>query len=377
MRAAWIGLLGWAMCAPGREIPVYREYTLPISFYDEEGMPTAAPDREAVQSLRDSKAQEALMGKEAVLTLTLTGGSSVFGTPAPVTGKMTPMTAGGEDNRRRQKGESGRNWLAKSLSLPSLGQTSSNAAASAISAGSSESSWGWLADEVAEGGDRLLEEEIDPLAAQEAMISGGVSPYETARAADRPEGDPVRSSAMPSDRDGREQKSSDSLLARNDSAARDLVGEDRAVAAGKSYRTAPAMAEMSQTRQMISEWSAGARPDLSSWKEALGGASAESGGAMAVPGGSSGLDLSSLAGKTSDRGMLGNRSSGDWGSMAAPAVSSWQGNWNASAAANGEGGLSSRFAAPSDPVPLPVVPASSREGGRPPFSSGGYKPAWY
>ena len=39
------------------------------------------------------------------------------------------------------------NWLAKSLSLPALGQTHSNAAMSVIG-GNKESAWGWLADEV-------------------------------------------------------------------------------------------------------------------------------------------------------------------------------------------------------------------------------------
>ena len=56
MRAA---LAGWIACAggaaPGRDIPVYREYTLPISFYDEQGeravSAALAPDRVENQSV--------------------------------------------------------------------------------------------------------------------------------------------------------------------------------------------------------------------------------------------------------------------------------------------------------------------------------------
>jgi len=176
MRAALVVLLGWAAGAPGRDVPVYREYTQPISFYDDSGERTVfgagAPDLEAIQLVRDAKAQEGLMGKETVLDLNFGKGGSVFGASAPVAGKMAPQVGGGEERRRGSKNEPDRNWLAKSLLLPSLGQANSNAAAMAVSAAEGESGWGWLADDLSgqpgEAVEDWLEpEESDPLALPE------------------------------------------------------------------------------------------------------------------------------------------------------------------------------------------------------------------
>ena len=92
MRAALACLLGAAGSAPGREVPVYREYTVPISFADEPAERTVAdagaPDLAELRSIREIQAREALMGKETLLGLNFSGGSSVFARQEPVSGKM-------------------------------------------------------------------------------------------------------------------------------------------------------------------------------------------------------------------------------------------------------------------------------------------------
>ena len=90
MRMALAFLLGCAVRAPGRAVPVYREYSVPIAFYDERGeqapLAAVAPDLAAFRSLRDGRSQEALLGKETLLPMSFQRGSSVFGTPAPLPG---------------------------------------------------------------------------------------------------------------------------------------------------------------------------------------------------------------------------------------------------------------------------------------------------
>jgi hypothetical protein len=146
-----------AACAFGGVVPVHRGLNRAIVFYDDAGhqmdLGGEAPDLVAFQSLKDAKAQEGLLGRE-----TLFGGefgvASVFKSSSsrPVAGIAPEMPAPSE-GRRRQGDGGDRNWLVSSLTLPTLGQATSNAALAAISAQGKESGWGWLADEVASQGE--------------------------------------------------------------------------------------------------------------------------------------------------------------------------------------------------------------------------------
>lgn len=374
MRSALAVLLGWAAGAPGRDVPVYREYTQPISFYDDSGAQAVfgagAPDLVAIQLVRDAKAQEGLMGKETVLDLNFGKGGSVFGASAPSAGKMAPQMGGGEERRRGSKDESDRNWLAKSLLLPSLGQANSNAAAMAISADEGESGWGWLADGLSgepSAGDGPVEDWLEPEEANPLALP------EDGRT-DPTSGD---------DRAGKEtdRNSADGAFPAADAQGRELSdpGADRAApAAMQSHRAAPAMAEMSQTRQMIAEFSAGSKPDFSALRDSLVGVSA-SPQADAPPAAAGLPDFNFRGASPSAWGSLGGRSSAELGAggAVAPAASSWQGGWKSQTAPGAAGGSLSRFEFHADPVPAPVAPATLPGSSRPGTSSGGYKPAWY
>ena len=388
MRAALACLLGCAVGAPGRDILVYREYTKPISFYDDRGnlaeFDGVAPDLLALRSIRDTKAQEKLMGKEAELELTFGPGGSVFDIQAPISGKTSPTTGAGQDGRRKKE-DSDRNWLAKSLALPSLGQTSSNAAESAMSAGSGESSWGWLADEVTaqKEDDAPVQENIspegkfNPLAAQEAALAGGVNPAAQPRANAKTDDDAkVKSGDSVSLRASIDagQKPSDQAIERSGASARDVSGGNGVASpAMQSYRAPSAVADMSQTRQMLSEFSAVAKPDFSAMRQSLGAVSAAASGGANSPSVRPAMsDASSGAGGSSSWGNMGGRSSA--GSLLPAVNSSWQGGWNAQ---NAGGGVSTRFDNLSDPSPAAISPAVPRANSRPGASSGGYKPGWY
>ena len=146
MRAALaVGCAALAGAAAGRDVPVYRECTVPIAFYDEQGerasFGAVAPDLAALRTVKDAQAQAALLGKEAVVELDFVRGGSAFGAAAPVPGKLIPFGAENEP-RRSKSSKSDRNWLAKSLALPSLGQTETNAALAALSTDDDESGWG-------------------------------------------------------------------------------------------------------------------------------------------------------------------------------------------------------------------------------------------
>ena len=380
-RAALAVLLGRAAGAPGRDIPVHREYTRPIFFYDERGermaFDDAAPDLMALQSLRDIRAQEGLMGKETLLELTFGPGESVFSAKAPLS--PAAAAAGSEPGpRRRKKDDSERNWLVKSLTLPNLGQESVNAAKSAMSAGAKESGWGWLADEVsAQAGlaaalpEGLLPEgDGQPMTAQEMALAGGVKSAEAARASSRGEGsskESVTAASFPA----RTDAPSDRAAERAEAPARDLPGGPRAAAATvQSYRSAAPVAEMSQTRQMIAELSADVRSDLAALKAPLRGDGAKpgegadrAGASRAVP------DFSSRAGAGSAWAGSGGRLSAGSGLTpgGASGASSWQGGWQAQSA--GASGWA-RFGTRSDPSPASAAPSAPRGSSRPGVSSG-------
>ncbi len=366
MSAALAGLLGCAAGSSGRDIPVYREYTQPIYFYDEQGELAAvgaAPDLEALQALRDAKARESMMGKETGLELTFGPGGSMFGAKPPVSGMSAPQGEG-EDNRR-EKNKPEKNWLAKSLSLPSLGQASNNPASAAMTVEDKESSWGWLAGEVAE---RSIEEEPLP---EELQMGGELNPFAALEA-----GLPGQSIASET---GAEKAAGEPKSTEPDkvSVPDSSIAKEPTLAAPQSHRISPAMAEMNQTREVLAEFSVGVRPDFAALRESLipspgqpvGGASAESSA-------SQGLNLSSRAGSLAAWGT-GSRSEAALGSIGAgPAGgAAWGGGWNAQPFA--AGGLPSRFEVQPDPTPAPIAPAVTRGDSRPITSSGGYKPAWY
>ena len=389
MRVALVCLLGCAAGAPGRDVPVYREYTRPILFYDETGAQTGsegdAPDLRALRALRDSQAREIMLGTATLPGLAFGSGGAVFGKSAPLSGKMSSATGDGGDVRRR-KDESGRNWLAKSLALPSLGQTSSNAALTAMSASEGESRWGWLADEVADRAEVSEEalpesEEFNPLAAQEAALSGGIPAAGTGRkdSVPAPDEDKAAADSFPARVDPG-QKPSDRAAERTAASIRDLAGgAGVASATMQSYRAPAAVAEMTQTRQMLSEFSAVSRPDFASLRQSLGPPSAVA-AADAEPASAAraALDFSSLpGGAPGGRSGWNNPFSSGSGLPAGgdpPGISSWQGGWSAQSAG---GGSLSRFGVSADPVPAAVSPASACGAPRPGTSSGGSKPGWY
>ena len=387
------GLLGGAVGASGRDIPVYREYSQPISFYDDNGEQTdfasVAPDVVALRSVRDSQAQDALMGKETLLEMTFGKGESAFGRSAPLPGKLTPPASGRDEGRRRSN-SSGQNWLAKSLSLPSLGQMSTNAAAAAISAGAAESSWGWLADEVVgspglpEGLPEELqpEESYDPALAQNKVSLGGEDSRGTGGLATQGDSASAEfgSSAADVDREAaaQGQKPSDRAKERSQASVRDLSGGDGVASPTmQSYRSSPAMAEMSQTRQMIAEFSAGARPDCASLRESLLSSSSEMPGqADSAPSGPSSSAFTSGQGGGISWGSMGNRPAINSGTSgyASPSASGWKGSWSAQSIG---GSRLTQFETAPSPASESVVPAATPSKTRPSPSSGGYKPAWY
>ena len=375
MRAA---LAGWIACAggaaPGRDIPVYREYTLPISFYDEQGeravSAALAPDRVENQSVWDAQARKAMMGKETLLELDFRRGSAVFGAQASLSGKMAPAVGRGDDDRR-QKDDSGRNWLVKSLSLPSLGQMPSNTAVSAMSMDGNESGWGWLVDDVmdASGQNESRPEDLLPEAEES-------NPFLRERAATPEQTESESAGSFPkdaADETGQDRNSPNrNAISGEESVRRDLPGQARAdFVAPQSYRApASTVAEMSQTRQMIAELTAGSRPDFASLRESLVGATAgKSDQEGAIQSERPGLDLPSGAGSSPGTAAWGRPPSSIGYTKLSGAGTSWKGGWNLP----GAGGS----IMPQVETPAPtLIPESKPENSRPGLSGGGYKPAW-
>ncbi|MGD9782704.1 MAG: hypothetical protein AB7V14_11215 [Kiritimatiellia bacterium] len=385
MRAALAGWLGCAWAAAGRDVPVYREYSRPIAFTDETGVRTAdgrtAPDREAQRSLRDAKAQENLLGKETLLDVTFGHGASVFGRDSAVSGKMAPLAGGGEEsNRRQRKEESGRNWLAQSLALPGLGQATSNAALSAMSAAGGESSWGWLADDLANarspGGrpensvldgaaENLLADGMDPSRA------GGPDPFAESvpRETDRQEEAPKDGSNP-----GTEKEKSGWATAPDGSDPTD----GRALAAPGRSAPMSFVGEMSRTREMLAEMTASVRPDLPSFRMGSETPASRGAGDAATPQASlfssdapswGSISSAGERGRTTFGSVPTEASAGGWGA--------WKGSWTAQGTGtdgSGWGGLS-RFPNPTDPTP--AVEDTTPRATFKPEASGGYKPAWY
>jgi hypothetical protein len=381
MRVVVAALLGCAGSAWGRGIPVHRDYSRPILLYDESGMRTEfdgeAPDLLARQFLRDSKAQEGLMGRETLLDMTFEQGGSVFG--ASSRGAGAPVPSGREDDsRRRRSEESGRNWLVQSLPLPALGQGASNAALSAMSAGTSDSSWGWLADEVAApspwgASDLLPEEELPATDMEVALGEDGGNPFAAERMGRRTDeaAGPATSASFPL-RSESGSRPPDRVVDRTVESARERsLAAERPVSAAPSARAAaPAMADMSQTRQMLSEITSAAKPDLTTWRGGAAGGSAPGGRPVErmtagrvnepvqAPGGAPWPGTDARPGVAAERPAVASRTT-------------WQGGWSAQPL--GGGALSSYGATPA-PAPAVVTPATRPVPRGVP--GGGAKPGW-
>ncbi|MGI6598469.1 MAG: hypothetical protein ACOX3F_01980 [Kiritimatiellia bacterium] len=397
----WGWLVGCAFAAGSQGIPVYREYSQPIAIYDESGHLASggevAVDVRARKMMRDAKAQEALLGQETLWDMTFSSSESVFGKASPPPMAAAAPAAGGGEGRRR-KGGADDNWLAKSLSLPALGQTHSNAAMSVIG-GNKESAWGWLADEVSwrEESDMTREEMMRAEAevlnvggAQNVALENMPNPFaglgsdgaakgaeegttvQRVTAAARPaEGDAAKVSVPPAG-----------------------VGGAPGPAAPILRPEATARPELSQTRKAIAEMTGGMKTDFAALRESLvAGKSAPEGGAGARPdfsavggrelGARSVLSVEPLAGAggTGLGAIRGPTSVPDWGgrSVVGGASTGWKADWSqpgmsvdSGVSRGGWGGAPA--AAPNPPGrPTPSAITPSRTIG----SGGGYKPVWH
>ena len=375
MRAALaVGCAALAGTAAGRDVPVYRECTVPIAFYDEQGerasFVAVAPDLAALRTVKDAQAQAALLGKEAVVELDFVRGGSAFGAAAPVPGKLIPFGAENE-SRRSQSSQADRNWLAKSLALPSLGQTETNTALAALATdGGDESGWGWLADEVTDApeekgrlpNDVLADaQEVNPLEAQEKALAAAANPFPggSAAARQKTEAPSDAAGAFPADVSGRDLPSRSAAA---EMPRRDWTENGRAdIGAAQDYRAPSAAGEMAQTRKILADFSAAARPDFAALRDSLLGASGAAPAAVppaklvAPVRADATLGGATRAAGTADFGFSSGRG----------AATPWQGGWNPSA------GSRRSLATSEMPAPVATPPAT-----RPGLGSGGYKPAW-
>ena len=355
-----------------------REYTREIAFYDEEGrlagFGSDAPDLLARRALRDAKAQEGLMGKETLLDVSFGPGVSFFDSGKPVSGKLTPSASGGES--RGRKDDSSRNWLVKSLTLPSLGQAPTNAAASAIPADASPSGWGWLADELSGmPATAARGTSIEPIPSVDEMAMG-------------------LPTDLPAGLDGKPADGDDES-ATGEKSPSGPAAEERMAAGGwntpgggfpaASSRPSPAIAEMGQTRKIIDEIASAAKPDLSAWRGSLEAGAPVSEDAPKEP--TVGSLVPSFTGGAASWNSAGTVPSAFGGNglgisrpLSAPSVApgsrSWQGGWKAQEAVSA--GSSSRFGTSTESMAAPAMPPLVRDApSRNPSSSGAYKPGWY
>ena len=388
IRLVAVGLLGCVARTAGRDIPVYREYSQPIAFYDDQGELIGfgtAPDVYARRSLRDAKAQEDLLGKETLLDIAYPGGSSVFGVVTPKLGSRPPAPAarGRDENRRRRNDGTDRNWLAGSLSLPSLGQSSSNTATLAMGVAEEESSWGWLAGDVAARAEEQKPRSQDPQVPDESgMLPDALAALPHGEdIADAGTGlNPGDSGSATAIGERLIREPEDAESARKPAAVPGQAGNNQGAEANSSaYRPDLVAGGMNQTRSLLAEISTQMRPTLSSLLQVTpddGIARLPTATPMQNSDGSSLLGLSfkpsqastlpgSLSTRTATAGSLQRMDS---------TGSSWQGGWKSKSAPET---LSSYLTTGSDPQ-SPQLPATTiRVNPKPGFTSGGYKPAWY
>lgn len=391
------GLLGGGAGAAGRGIPVYREYTRPVVFYDETGQRAeweeTAPDRAARQALRETQAQEALMGKETLLEMSLGSGANLFGDRESPPAMVVPAPLSPMNRSRRRQEASRRNWLAESLEMPALGQSASNAAPGALMDAAQESGWDGLDNDASgsaaldppslelqmdEGGlirelpDWSGREETDSLALRRwGAVAGGGGPEQMPEQADM----------------GASLNESQAQSAYTRSMLRGEEAGSRVAAWNKTRSNL--RGGLNQTRQMIADLSS--RNGISSpGRETLFGGTA----ALESPRSrdeNAGLALESLQtvpdgwsssdGFTAGWGKNEQQTPGEYGRVQAVGVArqnTWRGGWNVQPA---EGmAPEGRPWGGGSPVPASVDRSTgldSRELQRPSTSSGGFKPAWY
>jgi hypothetical protein len=379
-------LLGWAAAAAGGGIPVHRDYVRPVLIVDEAGPRTMAdgdaPDRTARQVLRNTQAQEALMGRETLMEMTLNPGQSVFGVEARGAGRPASLPRDTESPRRRT-GESGRDWLVQSLPLPTLGQGDDPTARSAMSGAPASSGWGWLADDVStpeewQPADAASGEGLPPTDMEAAMQMDSVNPFGQEPTARRPTEDsaPATAAAFPTRPDGGGRPVERTTDRSVESARGRLTAAEAAGPGPQASRvTVPAPAEMTQTRQMLAGISGRARPDMAGWRGA-----GDSGGNIrprqeSAPVAGQRVGLARPAGDPAWSGWgakLPTTSDRLTRAAPAPARSTWQGGWSAQPMRSG---LSPRLEMPTDSGPAVRTPLSTR-GMPPPRSGAGAKPAW-
>lgn len=230
------------------------------------------------------------MGRETLLDLGFSSGESVFGWTSRSSGGMpVPLPARAEEDRRTRDSDGDRNWLVQSLSLPTLGGGSSNAALAATSGGRKDSGWGWLANEV-NAGDREAEQvqtEEELSAEEESWMPEGRNPYAA-------ESDGRRAEAMPGARRpaGSEEESppgGERDMDRGREMGAPMAARDDIRPAGAFRADAatpvPALPEMSQTREMLGDLMGSVKPDTGGWQ---GGPETWSSGAAPFADGASG-----------------------------------------------------------------------------------------
>ena len=372
MRAVAAGLLGCAAGAAGREIPVHREYTRPIVFTDHRGgtwmFAAEAAGLDAQRALKSAQAKEALLGRETLFDITFGKSGAALLAPA----RAAPVSLPGPAERpRREDGDADRNWLSQSLTLPGLGQTSTNAAAAAISAGDEESDWGWLADAVS-GRSPEMDGRADEMLADENqdMSDSAAALQDMAKAfagrdgeSARPEresaaADPLTAAAFP-DPANLAPEAPAAAWGGGPAAAREWGGRREAASAtAPAAWSGPAIAGMDQTRKVLDELSAGFRPDFTAMRDSLIGS-----GAAPAWGGSPAQPAAAVSTRLRPDTPPAGRN-----------PSAWQGGWTGQSPGMG---FADRFGGGTAPVVPSAVPAERRGSPRPDISSGGTKPGWY
>lgn len=368
-----------AAAASGRSLPIHRDYSVPVLFYDSGGHLAEGegrePDRVALQMMRDTRAQEELMGRETLMEMTF--GSAASPLRAGVSPPPVSMNVAGDgDGRRRRPETDNRNWLLQSLALPSLGQTSTNAARLVIASDEEDSGWGWLADEIKQRADLPGQAPVAD-APQDAGGGGRAGPY--ASDASRPRAESPGGAAGP--RSGAGPPLADRSAERTESTERTAWRPDATSPAPPSspWRATAGVADFSQTREMLADVVLDVRLDLTSSRmgaESFAGASLSERETAMRPGTES---LAPTMGTPTWQSGLSSRPEGRPGATSMGGVDarpSWSGGWNNPASAGP--GLAGASPAPSwQPYVPQVVPTSDPRVSPQATPHLGAKPAWY
>lgn len=380
--------LGGVEGASGRDIPVYREYSQPIAFYNDQGEMIGrgtAPDVHARRALRDTHAQENLLGQETLLDIAFPGGSALQSRTASQLGLPAPVAPGQTESRPRTRPDNAnRNWLADSLSLPSLGQASSNAAASVMGVAEEESGWGWLAQDVnARGEERQTQaDDHDPLedldlAAEQMAPSDRLREEHELQRGTGPDDSDFTGGDKAGDDAGKKTGEIDS--GRKPTApAPGEAGKNMLTEAGLTrFPAGSAAGELSQTRSLLAEISSQVRPTLSSMLLASpeGRPSFPEGGSRS---GSSQPNLMESVARpdvTFSPGFSSNRLTAASGFLGGTMrADTWQGGWKSQTANE----IPSSYLTTHYESQSIRIPASQTRGNiKPTVNNGALKPGWY